>query len=181
MGVWLGVSAMLAFNVYRNFGAVDSVLTSPPEQADKVLKVLGPENARMLLRYAAGVENGNTFEVWENLQIGLGVLVAMVLFSSSSMRLLSMVPLLMVALVVFLHWKITPELEWLGRSIEFKPLEEALPAGHFWTLHRIYAILDTVKCLLGVALTVLLVAQGGTKVVRRRHHHHDEARVAQAS
>ena len=171
MGVWLGVSAMLAFNVFRNFEAVDSVLKSPPEQAEKILKTLGPENARMLLRYSAGVENGNTFEVWEDIQLALGVLLAMVLFLSSSTRLLAIVPLLMMALVLFLHVKITPELEWLGRSLEFKPLEEVLPADHFWTLHRIYAILDTVKCLLGAGLTVLLVMQSSTKVVRRRHHH----------
>lgn len=171
MGIWIGVSAMLAFNVYRNFDVVETVLNSPPEQAGRILKVLGPDNGRMLLRYTAGVENSSTFEVWEDIQLALGLLIVVVMFLSSSTRILSVVPLVMTLLVVFLHVKITPDLAWLGRSLEYTPLVESIPREQFWKLHRIYGILETVKCLLGLGLTVFLVMQSSAKVVRRRHRH----------
>jgi len=171
MGIWIGVSAMLAFNVYRNFDAVEAVLKSPPDQAGTILKILGPDNARMLLRYTAGIENSDTFEAWEDIQLGLGLLIMTVLVLGSSTRMLSVVPLVMTLVVVFLHLKITPELAWLGRSLEFTALIETVTREQFWRLHRIYAILETVKCLLGLGLTVFLVMQSSTKVVRRRHRH----------
>lgn len=170
MGIWIGVSAMLAFNVYRNFDAVDAVLKSPPEQADRIFKGLGPDNARMLLRYTAGLENANTYESWEDVQLVLGLLIVAVMFLSSSTRALSAVPLVMTLLVVFLHAKITTDLAWLGRSLEFAPLAPGfVTRDQFWKLHRIYEILEVVKCLLGVGLTIFLVTQSSTKVVRRRH------------
>lgn len=175
MGAWLGVSALLALNFYQTFSAVDSVLASPPEQAARMFRSIGIDNARALLRYTAGVENADTFEIWEDIQICLGLLLTTVLFMSSSMRYLAAVPLVMTLLVVFLHLKITPDLIWLGRSLEFKPaLGEAVSREQFWTLHRIYGILDVVKCLLGAGLAGYLMVQSGTKVVRRRHHHERE-------
>jgi len=170
MGIWIGVSGMLALNVYRNFDSVETVLKSPPEQAGRVIKILGP-NARMLLRYAAGVETSDTFEVWEDLQFALAFLIMGLLFLSSSTRALSVVPLVMTLLLVFLHFKITPELAWLGRSIEFVPLIEPTALEQFWKLHRIYGILEIVKFVLGLGLTVFLVLQSSTKVVRRRYRH----------
>lgn len=170
LGVWLGVSAMLAYGVYRNFDAVESMLKSPPDHVNRISQMVGQDNIRMLLRYAAGVENADTFETWENIQFGLGLLVAVVLFLSSTTRALAVVPLIMLLLLVFLHFKITPELAWLGRTLEFLPLADgAVTREHFWNVHRIYGILEIVKCVMGLGLLVFLVQQGSTKVVRRRH------------
>lgn len=174
MGTWIGVSAMLAINVYRNFDAVEAVLSSPPEPATKIFKTLGPDNARRLLRYTAGAENADTFEVWEDGQMALGLFIALILFLGSSTRVMSPIPIVMVLLVVFLHVKITPELAWLGRSLEFMtPSDPVMSQAQFWRLHRIYEILETVKCLLGMGLTAFLVTQNKAKVVRRRHHHEE--------
>ena len=165
---------MLAINVYRNFDAVDTVLSSPPEQANKILRTLGPDHARRLLRYTAGVENADTFETWEDVQLVLGLLIAVVLFLGSSTRAMSPVPVVMVLLVVFLHFKITPELAWLGRSLEFmSPSDPSVSQAQFWRLHRIYEILETVKCVLGLGLTGFLVTQNKARVVRRRQHHEE--------
>lgn len=173
MGIWIGVSAMLALNVYRNFDAVEAIVKAPPEQA-RIFKIIGPDNARALLRYTAGVENADTFEVWEDIQFGLGILIMAVLFLASSTRILSVFPLVMTLLLVFMHLKITPELAWLGRTIEFAPLAETVTRDQFWRLHRIYGILEIVKCMLGMGLTVFLVMQRSAKVVRRRHRREPE-------
>jgi len=170
---------MLACEVYRNFDAVDAVLKSPPEQAERILRVLGPDNARMLLRYTVGVENSNTYEAWEDIQFVLGIVIVGVMFLSSSTRTLSVVPLVMTLLVVFLHAKITTDLAWLGRSLEFTPPAAGfVTRDQFWRLHRIYEILEVVKCILGLGLMVFLVMQSSTKVVRRRHRHEPAAAEA---
>lgn len=175
MGTWIGVSAMFALDVYRKFDAIDVVLKSPPEQEGEMFKLLGTDKARMLLRYTAGAETSSTFEVWENIQFALGLLIALVLFVASSTRVLSVAPLVMTVLVMFLHFKITPELAWLGRSLEFtRSAEDFVARDQFWKLHRIYAILEILKCLLGLGLTVFLVMQRGAKVARRRHDHGSE-------
>ena len=172
MGTWIGVSAMLALSIYRNFDAVDAALKSPPEQAGRILRALGPDSARMLLRYTAGIENSEIFDTWEDIQAALGLLIAVVMFLSPSTRVLSVVPLVMTLLVLFLHLRINPDLTWLGRSLEFTPLAVDSPQREqFWRLHRIYAILESVKCLLGLGVTAILVMQGSTKVVKRRRRH----------
>ena len=161
---------MLAYGAYRNFDAVEAMMKSPPEQVNRIYHMVGQDNIRMVLRYAAGMINADTFEAWENIQFGLGLLVAVVLFLSSTTRVLAAVPLIMLLLVVFLHFKITPELAWVGRTLEFLPMAEgAVTREHFWNVHRIYAILETVKCLMGLGLAIFLVQQGSTRVVRRRH------------
>ena len=173
MGSWIGVSLMLAVAAYRSFDAVDGVLKSPPEEAGQILKALGPANARMLLRYTTGVETADTFEIWEYIQLALGLIITVVMFLAPSTRALSAVPLLMALLVLFLQSKITPELTWLGRSLAFTSHAiDSPPRNQFVRLHRIYGILEAVKCLLGLGLTIVLVMQRtSTKVVRRKHNH----------
>ena len=162
---------MLAVAAYQDFEAVETVVKTTPEHADTIYKVLGADNLRALLRYEAGVKNASTFEVWEDVQIALGLALTLILFLASSARWLAVAPLVMTLLVVFLHIRITPDLVWLGRSLEFLPVSESLTRNQFWSLHRIYGILDTVKCLFGLVLTVYLVAQSSGKIVRRRHRH----------
>src|ERR1051326_6643144 len=86
LGIWIGVSAMLALAVYQNFNTVDDILRTPPQQASTILKALGTDDARKLLRYTAGMENVNTFETWEDFQFALGLLVSAILFLESPTR-----------------------------------------------------------------------------------------------
>src|SRR5438552_14965323 len=113
LGMWIGVSAMLAFTEYLDFGTVDAILKTPPELGHKPFSLTGPDNARALLRYAAGAQNVNRFTAWEYVQFALGIWIAATLFVGASTRIVAVVPLTMTLLVVFLHFRITPELTWL--------------------------------------------------------------------
>src|ERR1700681_2708404 len=89
LGIWVGVSAMLALASYQNFNTVETVLKDPPEQASRIFKTLGPSDARMLLRYTAGREHTGTFEIWEEIQFAIGLLLMAMLFLEASTRMLS--------------------------------------------------------------------------------------------
>lgn len=162
LGMWIGVSLFVAFAATRNFASVDSLLQAPPEPAAQVLKSLPPDSARRLLRHLVGEENRSYFENWELAQFGLGLLIAALLFIEPRTRKLAAFPCGMLLLVVFLHFKVTPEVVWLGRQIEFLPAAAAsAERREFASMHSIYGAMELTKLLLGLILA-------GFLVVRRR-------------
>ena len=157
LGALLLGSLFLTFVATRNFHAVDAMLNSPPPEASKMIQTLGHQNARQLLRYLAGEENRSYFEAWELAQLALGVaLVAFLLFGVEK-RLLAGLAGAMLALTLFQHFKITPDLMWMGRSIDFLPAAaESQARDQFWKLHGIYGGIEVVKMLLAVTIAGFL-------------------------
>ncbi len=51
-------SLFMIFVATQNFGTVDRVLAAPPQEAAQMLQTLGPENARLLLRYLVARRTG---------------------------------------------------------------------------------------------------------------------------
>ena len=73
-------SLFMIFVATQNFATVDRVLAAPqPQEAAQMFQTLGPDNARILLRYLAGEENRLFFTSWELTQIALGVLLTALL------------------------------------------------------------------------------------------------------
>ena len=87
-GLLIG-SLFMGFVATGNFQTVSEILKSPPPQAEKMIKALGDENARLLLRYQAGEENRLFFQTWETAQLVLGLLLAALLFLMGNRRLLA--------------------------------------------------------------------------------------------
>lgn len=169
MGAWIGASIFVAIAATQNFSTVDDVLKTPVDGAAKILKGLDPENARMLLRHVAGEENRAYFETWELVQIAIAVAVTVLLFLDSSTRKLCGFSLAMLLLVAFMHLKLTPELVYIGRQIEFLAwMAEPGVRQEFASLHRMYGIMEVAKLLVGAVLTGFLLGHRGTKRVRRR-------------
>jgi hypothetical protein len=157
LGAWLLGSLFLAFVATRNFKTVDEVLKSPPPEASKMIQTLGGNNAPQLLRYLAGEENRGFFEAWEVAQLALGTALTAFLLFGVEKRLLAGVSGAMLILTLFQHLKITPEMIWLGRSIDFLPsTAESQARDQFWKLHGIYAGIEVVKMLLAVGIAGLL-------------------------
>lgn len=159
LGAWLLGSLFLAFVATRNFRTVDAVLASPPPEASKMIQTLGRDHARQLLRYLAGEENRQYFDSWELAQILLGIVLIGFLLFGVEKRLLAGLAGAMLLLTVFEHLKITPDLIWLGRSINFlAPAAESQARGQFGKLHAIYGVIEVVKLLFALALAGLLFA-----------------------
>jgi hypothetical protein len=157
LGAWLLGSLFLTFVATRNFRTVDAVLKTPPPEASKMIQGLGHDNARQLLRYLAGEENRGYFDAWELAQLGLGTALTGFLLFGVEKRLLAGLAGAMLVLTLFQHLKITPELEWLGRSIDFLPATaESQARDQFWKLHGIYGGIEVVKMLLAVVIAGFL-------------------------
>jgi len=180
LGALLTGSLFMAFVATGNFQTVSEILKSPPPQADKMIKVLGDENARILLRYLAGEENRLFFETWETAQLLLGLLLAGLLFFAANRRLMAGLAGAIVVLTVFQHFKITPDLVWQGRAIDFVPATgDPTARQQFFKLHAAYGVIEVVKMLLIIGIGIALFprrrrAQQRVEVdaVDYAHHRH---------
>ena len=80
LGAWLGVGLFLAFAATQNFRTVDAILQAESSPVAPAIGRLGTDQARVLLRYVAGEQNGGYFYAWELFEIGISILLAAVLF-----------------------------------------------------------------------------------------------------
>lgn len=168
LGAWLLGSVFQAFVATRNFRTVDAVLQAPPPEGSKMIQKLGHDNARQLLRYLAGEENRGYFETWEIAQLGLGTALIGFLLFGVEKRILAGLAGAMLVLTLFQHLKITPDLVWLGRSIDFvPPTVESHARAQFWRLHGIYGGIEVAKMLLAVTLAGLLFPMRRRRLTKR--------------
>ncbi len=155
-------SLFTIFVAAENFVTVDRVLAAPSHQAGQMFQTLGPENARLLLRHLAGEENRLFFTSWEQAQLALGALLAAVLLLAIKSRLLAGMAGAMVIVVLFQHFRVTPELIALGRLVDFGGGAASPAYSQFWRLHGLYGGLEVVK------LALLIIAAGILLFARRR-------------
>ena len=139
----------------QSLGVVDEAMSSPPGAAVKIIKTLGKDNARALLRYSAGEQNRFLFEGWELAQMALAVALILVLMLGVKSRLLAGLTGGMLLLVTFAHFRVTADLAWLGKNIEFTPWAAESPDRDlFWRQRAVYSSIEAAKLLLGVAVGV---------------------------
>ena len=157
LGAWLAGSVLMLWIATQSLGVVDDAIGSPPSAAAKIIKTIGKDNARALLRYSAGEQNRFLFEGWELVQMALAVGLILVLILGLKSRLLAALTAGMLLLVLFAHFRVTADLAWLGKSIEFIPwAAESLERDQFWRQHAVYSAIEAGKLLLGAAVGVLL-------------------------
>ena len=149
MGAWIAASFLMTYVATQNFQNADRILTAPPPAASAIIRTLGHDQARMFLRYQAAEENRAYFATWETVQLLIGIaLTVLLLFSTHVNRLLVGLCGLMVLLVGFMHFALTPEITFAGRAFDFVP-SDAGGRGHFWVLHGLYSGLEILKLILG--------------------------------
>ena len=135
---------------------VDRLLTAPSPAAAKVISSLGHDNARLFLRYLASEENRRYFDRWELGQIALGLLLVATLYLGTQVnRLIVAVAGMMVILVIFMHFFLTPEITFLGRGLDFVPPGQG-SRSRFWVLHGLYSAAEVLKLVLGAIVGIYL-------------------------
>lgn len=159
LGLWLGGGVLMAWVAARNLGSVDRLLSQPNPFIAVQLKTLGPEGARLLLRYQAGEQNRWYFESWEVAQIiwGAGLLLYL-LFGTTEGKVSLLLVLLMVVLAALQRLLVTPEMASLGRVADFIP--PGVPSSErtrLAILANAYASMELLKWALGLALAGQLI------------------------
>lgn len=151
-------SLFMIFVATQNFATVDRVLAAPqPYQATQMFQTLGPENARLLLRYLAGEENRLFFTTWELAQIALGALLTAVLLLATKSRMLAGFAGAMLIIALFQRFRVTPEMIALGRLVDFGGGAGSAAYSQFWRLHGLYGVLEVVKLALLIVVAGLLL------------------------
>lgn len=150
LGAWILGSFFMIFVATQNFASVDRVLTAPQNQP--IVQTMGNEPARALLHDMAGEENQVFFVNWERAELIVGVLLLAVLLSGVRNRLGASVSAALLILVAAQHFAVTPPMLSLSAH-----LDNAATADQFGKLHAVYGIMEVVKLILAVGLSVVLL------------------------
>ncbi len=170
----MGASIFVAFAVMRNFASVNEVLQSAPDAAEPLIRAMAPDGARMLLQHLVNEEVRSYLENWELVQFALFVVMAGLLVLETSTRKLVLLPAALCLLVAFEHFRVTPEIIWLGRQVGFAPaLAETAARKQLHNMQRIYEFTEFSKFCIATVLAILMVTRGAARRHRHRHHNLD--------
>ena len=158
LGIWLGCSIFMALLGPENLKMPGRIMLAPSDQAAQVMKKLGTEESRLLLRYFAAEQNRRYSYIWEESEIGLAVALGLCLFLGTQKRIFPLVCCgLMLMLVLFEHFAIGPELLYRGREADFPPGAATFGTqARLWALDEVYVFVEGAKMLLGGILVSYL-------------------------
>ncbi|MGH9355180.1 MAG: hypothetical protein ACRD10_03535 [Terriglobia bacterium] len=153
VSVWVAWTLFMWFAATRSFRTAGRMLSHPQPQLAQVLKPLGQDASRVVLRYFASQVNAAYFRAYGLAQIFLGVVVAILVGWCTPRDHTGFVLVcVMLAIAVILALIVAPQIASLGSALVINPSPAAMP--RFWMLHGAYTGLDGIKLLLGITLVV---------------------------
>jgi predicted MFS family arabinose efflux permease len=133
---------------------VDHLLAAPPRMAGLSIEALGESTARTFLRFYSSELNRWYFDIWEIVQMVLGVCLIATLAAGGNRRRSTIVLCsLMLVMVLILHFAIAPELNRLGRVLDFFPAHRyTADRGRYFNFRTAYMVVEALKVLFGMML-----------------------------
>lgn len=127
-GAWLAMGGFVALVAVHNMEAVDNPLIAPPRYAGLSIEALGETTARTFLRFYSAELSRWYLETWELAQLVLGVwLLATLIAGGVQRRSIVVLCFLMLVTVLVLHFAVAPEMNRLGRALDFFPARRPTP------------------------------------------------------
>lgn len=162
----------MAFVVLQNLHSVTPLVNSPAPQVADMIKALGPDQMTLLLHHQASEQNRNLMYVWEQVQIVLGLVLGGCLYFATQKRVLSLVLCgIMLTLVLFQFWTITPEMVYRSRETDFPPGNATSSIMvRASLLYEMLVVTELLKLIVGGILASYLFA---FRTSRRRSSHAD--------
>lgn len=159
LGAWLGGIVLVSLSAPAAFRAGEAVLRQPPPAHAALLKTVGQDALRDLLRYHAGEANNQIFALWGTVQVAYAVAVTLVLlfFTNVGRWRLSLAAALL-ALAFFQKLYLIPAIADASRQFRAGGLADA--GRRFQLLHGSFAAFEIASALIGLALLVLLLRRG---------------------
>jgi hypothetical protein len=154
----MGCSLLISYLAVENLNFPTVTMSAPSDQAAEIMKKLSVEETRLLLRYQSAEQNRRYTYIWEEIEIGLAVVLAGCLFLGTQKRLFPMILCgIMLMLVLFEHFAITPELNYRGREADFPPGSASFGTQkRVYALDQVYIVSDGAKLVLGAILASYL-------------------------
>ena len=154
LGVWLGGSLMMLLLQTANLHFTASLLATPSDQAAEFLKHGAQQDYALMMHYQAAEQNRRYEDIWEDVEFGLGAILAATLFLGTQRRIFPMAICgLMLVMLIFEHVGVTPSLGYRGRETDFPPGNAAVDAlVRMYALGQIFAWVEGSKLVLGILL-----------------------------
>lgn len=154
----MGSVLMLCVNSW-NYDAADALAKSHSPETTKLFAALRAEQARMLVFHIVNEASRSYGTAWEIMQFVIGLAAALALFLERRTRWYPIGIGLMLLLVLFEWFVILPQLDWLGRSVDFVPSKVNSPTrDQYWNLRAVFLGMESLKLLIGAGLTVTLLS-----------------------
>jgi hypothetical protein len=161
----------MALVVLQNLHASGLVMNSPLEPVARMIKTLGQDQMTLLLRHQAAQQTRSLYYAWEQAQIALGLALGFFLYFATQKRMLPVVLCgIMLSLVMFQFWAITPELGYRGREMDF-PAGGDVSGGmvRVLLLYQVLVVTEGLKLIVGgVLASYLFVLRTSRKRSSRR-------------
>lgn len=159
MGVWLTGTLWMAIVATQNFYTIDRLFAAQPNPAfTAAVEKLGASDASFLLRYLSSELNRLFFQVWGLLQIAVGILALWLVMAIPKSSKPKWMIVSMLGITLLFAALITPQIVSVGRSLDFVVRDPAPPALRtFGLLHATYTVLDGIKLILGILVTIWLL------------------------
>ena len=159
MAVWLTGTLWMAVIATENFFTIDRLLSARANPGfNAIVDKLGPAEANAFLVYLASELNRLLFQVWGLIQIGIGILTLWLVVPLPRSSRPKWMIVSMLAITLLFAAILTPQIVSVGRELDFVARDPA-PSGlrTFGLLHAGYTVLDGVKLILGMIVTVSLI------------------------
>jgi hypothetical protein len=169
LGAWIGCSLFMAVLAFQNVRFAGRFAGGSIPPATEIINAAGPEPARLLLRHFAWEQNRYYFTNWELFQMPVAVILALFLYLTTDRRILPPVLCgLMLVLVMFEYFAITPEFTYRGREADFPPGSLGFGAeARVWLLTEVLIGAEGAKLLIGGVLASYVFAYRSRRKVRK--------------
>jgi hypothetical protein len=161
MALWISGTIWMGLVATQNFFTIERVMNAKANPAfNAVVEKLGSAQAHDFLHYLAAESNRLFFQIWGFFQIGLGIftLWLVVPLPRSSRPKWMIVSMLGISLLF--SSVITPKIVSVGRELDFIGSDMALSTHRtFGLLDTAYTVLDSIKLILGILVTLWLIRQ----------------------
>ena len=158
---------MVGILAYENVSIAQRFLAAPVPQAEEIIKNAGPEQIQTLIHHFAAEEYRRYLSNWGLVQVGLGLIVLVTTFFAVDRRMMPVILCgLMLVLVLFQYFAVTPELTYRGRESDFPPGSLAVgAAARRLAMIEVYIGTEGAKLLIGGILASYVFSFKS----RRRH------------
>jgi hypothetical protein len=165
----MGCSLFLAVLAVQNVRFAARLAGGPIPPAAQIMNDAGPEQAKLLLRHVAWEQNRFYFTNWEMFQMPVAVVLALFLYLTTDRRILPPILCgLMLALVMFEYFAITPEFIYRGREADFPPGNQVFGVeSRAWVLTEVLMGAEAAKLLIGGVLASYLFSYRSRRRVRK--------------
>ena len=165
----MGCSLLLSVLAFQNVRFAGRLAGESIPPATQIIDAAGPEQARLLLRHFAWEQNRFYFTSWEMFQMPVAAMLALFLYLTTDRRILPpILCVLMLVLVMFEYFAITPEFTYRGREADFPPGSLAFGAeARVWVLTEVLIGAEGAKLLIGGVLASYLFSYRTRRRVRK--------------